>query len=190
MTKELRNNLLFLGLFLAISVPGAVMLFIKKLDPEAKPMYLPAVAPHQAAYMHPISVAQRIDRIVPAGIAGWTDGLRQSYFPGAERLHRNGPPIMSEGHYLELLAVTEDHIGFVLWADTVAPAGQDVTLLGKEQVPAELVESMKDAGYPVPPVAVSVLSVPRDGRTQVELSWDGKTDVFSVSPSLVVQEVR
>ena len=184
MKKETRNNLIFLGLFLAISLPGAVMLFLKKLDPEAKAMYLPSATPHEAAYMHPISVPGKVKRIVPVGAAAWTAELREQFFPGTTPPTRDVPPT-SRGQFIELLAVTDTDLGLLLWNGAADVEGGDV--LGQPEVPEALVESMKDAGYPVPPKRVSVVRVSRQGGASVELQFGGRVDTIDLPPSLVTQ---
>ncbi|MEL7239601.1 MAG: hypothetical protein AAGK78_12140, partial [Planctomycetota bacterium] len=116
MTKEVRNNVIFFALFMAISLPGAVMLFKKKLDPEAAPMYLPKPTPNEAAYMHPIEVPTRVARVMPAGVEAWTDGLTATYFAQLQP-NLDALPPMSERRVVEVLAASENEVGLLIWAD-------------------------------------------------------------------------
>lgn len=191
MTKEVRNNLIFFALFMVISVPGAVMLFKKKLDPEAAPMYLPKPTPNQAAYMHPIEVPTRVARVMPVGVAEWTAGLAGEHFP-ALQLRETGLPVMSRDRHVEVLASGVDEIGLLVWDDASAvtvDAGS-AEVVEQLDVPGYLVESIKNVGYPVPPARVTVVRLelspvqadPESSRT-LALSWDGDADLLVWSPS-------
>jgi len=50
LSKEAKANLIFLVIIVLMMAPGGVQLFIKKLDPNERPMYLPHAVPHQAHY--------------------------------------------------------------------------------------------------------------------------------------------
>src|SRR5688500_9795408 len=75
MTRENRANLLFLSLFLGISLPGAVILFKKKLDPAAPAMSLPDPVKRRLPYMFPRPVSTEVTRYVPKLSGEWVSKI-------------------------------------------------------------------------------------------------------------------
>src|SRR5688572_33317835 len=73
MTRETRSNLIFLGIFLAISLPGAVILVKKKMRPGAAPAPLSRPDPvrRQLPYMAPQVTSDKVVRYVPPMTRQW-----------------------------------------------------------------------------------------------------------------------
>ncbi len=71
MKPETRANLLFLILFLAISVPGAVILVKKKMQAGAAPMSMPDAVLRRLPYMSPLQTPAEVKRFVPARTGEW-----------------------------------------------------------------------------------------------------------------------
>jgi hypothetical protein len=73
MTRETRLNVVFLVLFLAASVPGGVMLFLKKLDPAEAPMYLPKPVRKTLAAVDPTPAPPQVERVIGPVTVRWLD---------------------------------------------------------------------------------------------------------------------
>src|SRR5689334_12049865 len=69
--RELRANLLFLFGFLALSLPGMILLAKKKMDPAAPPMYFPDPVKRRLPYITPLSVPDEVKRYVPERTGQW-----------------------------------------------------------------------------------------------------------------------
>ena len=63
MTRETRNNLVFLVVVVAMLAPGAVILFKKKMQPTLKPMHLPHAVQRQVAYLSPLETPPGKQRV-------------------------------------------------------------------------------------------------------------------------------
>src|SRR5438270_478817 len=96
MKHETRVNLIFLSLFLAISLPGAVILFKRKLDPAAAPMYLPDPIRQRLPYMAPQWMPDEVTRVIPPLTGQWVDELNRDNGGGAEVLLRDRLPVLSD----------------------------------------------------------------------------------------------
>ena len=183
MKKETRNNVIFLGLFLLISVPGAVRLFIKKLDPEAKPMYLPDPTPHVAAYNYPIGVATRVERVVPAEVADFTARVA-ALVPGERPA--DGVPILTEDRLAEVLTVDAAGrpMSLLVWraAREVVVEGGEVEVLPPVTVPAEAFLALRDTGWPVPPQQATPVVVRSMPGGTVAVTIDGRQTTLTPRP--------
>src|SRR5439155_25260156 len=73
MTKESRYNLIFLAVLLALMLPGAVILFRKKLEPTLRPMSEPDPVPRTIAYVSNGTVPPGMRRVEPPHLAEWVD---------------------------------------------------------------------------------------------------------------------
>jgi hypothetical protein len=109
-TRETRLNLWFLAIFLTISLPGAVILFIKKLDPLASRMDQPDAVLTQLPYMSPDPEPSGVRRMVPPKTRQWLvdltrqktgDSLASSVGPGPE-----WEPVISGDHVLQVLSAS------------------------------------------------------------------------------------
>ncbi|HYO08935.1 MAG TPA: hypothetical protein VER17_08175 [Tepidisphaeraceae bacterium] len=122
MTKESRHNLIFITVLLALTLPGGVMLFRKKLAQEAvRSNSLPDPVPRTVAYMSPAETPPGMRRVVPQRVAAWTDGLvRQFAGESAVRAPAvDGLPLMSRQRAFQVLALNRDreeiHVLVLLW---------------------------------------------------------------------------
>ena len=73
MRRETRVNLIFLAVFLAISLPGAVILVRKKLQPGAPRMDQPDVIVTRLPYMTPLPQPPGVKWIVPDQMRAWLE---------------------------------------------------------------------------------------------------------------------
>ena len=71
MKKDSKYNLIFLVILLAVMVPGAVMLFRKKLEPTARPMYLPDPVRQTLVYISPYETPPGMTRSSPPHTRDW-----------------------------------------------------------------------------------------------------------------------
>lgn len=123
MKRETRVNLIFLVVFLALSLPGAVILFRKKLDPSASRMDQPDAVLSRVAFMAPPPVPPGVRWMVPPQTRAWLEELTQKRAgtPLASTVV-GGPewePIISEDHRLQVMSVSTvkdaTTAGLLLW---------------------------------------------------------------------------
>src|SRR4051812_6702875 len=109
MRRETRANLLFLLIFLGISLPGAVILFKKKLDPTATPLGMPDFVRKRLPYMVPLPTPDdQVLRVVPPLTGEWVAGLARDRAGGAAVLTRGPLPVTSRDRIVQLVAMTEE----------------------------------------------------------------------------------
>ena len=189
-------NVIFLVAFLAISLPGAVILFRKKLDPHARRMDQPDVITTRLPYMTPRPAPPDVKWIVPDQTRAWLEQLTQSHTGNSRMLSAtSGPqwtPVISEDHLVQVMSARESgdslHIGLLIWSDANEPGAADfsVTVDGlpanvsqsvKEAVPPPVRSELVSLGFIKPPKTVcwiDVLSPPiRDARAQLDLDYKG-----------------
>src|SRR6184192_356162 len=124
MKRETRANLIFLSVFLAISLPGAVILFKKKLDPRAPPMFMPDYVKRRLPYMAPQRTpADQVVRFVPDLTGQWVDQLNQTYGSrGAQVLMNRRQAITSDDHLIQLVSVIRVNsittVHLIAWDDS------------------------------------------------------------------------
>ncbi|HYE18926.1 MAG TPA: hypothetical protein VEA69_10810 [Tepidisphaeraceae bacterium] len=174
MTRETRNNLIFLSIFLAISIPGAVILFKKKLDPNAGRMSMPDPVNKRIAFMAPLSrPGENPPRIVPDQTGAWLDELtlRRAGSPMLLVTHR---PVISEDRRVQLADVKKGADGttlsLIVWAvESDAAADRysielaptrviSVARAEPEEIPANVRKELVSHGYQKPPLRVVWLS--------------------------------
>ncbi len=124
--RDTRMNLLFLAGFLAISLPGAVILFRKKLDPNSARMDQPDAVVGKLPYMAPPLARPGVRWVVPPLTQDWLTMLNQEHGGGMSLLSsRPGiwSPVMSDDHLMQIADLSKDstgaHASIVLW-DTAA----------------------------------------------------------------------
>jgi hypothetical protein len=121
--RETRLNLIFLVVFLAISLPGAVILFIKKLDPAAPRMDEPDAVLRQVPFMTPPPAPSGARWMVPTQTRAWLDTLtRQKTGKAMASAVVGGPewePIISADHRMQVMSITPASnaavAGLLLW---------------------------------------------------------------------------
>lgn len=150
MKRDTRINLLFLALFLAISLPGAVILFKKKLDPNAARMDQPDAIVRQLPYMAPMPVPPGVKLIVPPRTRQWLGDLSNRLDHGANLLSAsNDPqrwqPVISDDHVFQVVSVSDSGAGTMLsllvWDASLESEAADyrfTAVLQGESVPARI----------------------------------------------------
>jgi hypothetical protein len=81
MKREVRNNLIFLGVLLVLMAPGAVILFNKKSTPGERPIGSPDPVRQTTAYMDPYP-PETTERLAPVKTLQWIGGVATEGFPG------------------------------------------------------------------------------------------------------------
>jgi hypothetical protein len=213
-TREAKSNLIFLGGFLLLCLPGVVLLFIKKLDPQARSMAQASYVRRTEAYNNPLPASSRNVRVIPPRTVAWVHELAIKHVGHPPLRHAaaggRSEPVMSRDRRFELLDLKETAEGRMLvllaWesafgsrlvtdltADT--PLGR---LVGVEiepvPLPADVTAELKDAGFVLPPAKVGVVRLrftgggPETG-VRIALAWDsrdsGGEDVLELSGRLL-----
>lgn len=126
MRRDTKLNLLFLGLFLAISLPGAVILFRKKLNPQSRPIFMSDEVDRRVPYMFSAQTPPGYRRVIPPRTQAWlTDIVRQKtgqpQVASQVDARGNPQPILSEDHQLQLVAsdAKSDTIALIWWNPAV-----------------------------------------------------------------------
>jgi hypothetical protein len=161
MRKETRANLIFLAVFLGISLPGAVILFIKKSDPLAGRMSLPDSVRRRVPYMTPLHTPDVVTRYVPALTGRWVSKVSREQGGVDEFFVRKWRPVVSDDHVVQFIGVrrgaAEATLFFIAWD---APFDADV---GGYSVTARL----GDRAVAARVTAARSLELPRDARKEL-----------------------
>lgn len=174
MKRETRLNLWFLGIFLVVSLPGAVILFIKKLDPGASRMDQPDAVLTQLPYMSPPPAPPGTRWMVPPKTRQWLSDLTRQKTGGAmASAVAEGPewePVISADHLLQLMShrrvgpKTEAY-SLLLWGERI-PAKAS-------QLAVRLSMSGQTPTAPGTVASAEALPIPADVRKElVQLGFD------------------
>jgi hypothetical protein len=150
--RETRINLLFLTLFLAISLPGAVILFKKKLAPGAARMDQPDAIVRQLPYMAPIPVPPGVKWIVPPRTRQWLENLNRRFGNGDLLSASDDPqrwqPVISDDHVVQEVSVGQSSTGvtisLLIWDPSLESDSADYSFTAKvdgQSVPARIQSS-------------------------------------------------
>lgn len=198
-TKETRANLWFLTIFLALTLPGGVILFKKKLDPSSHLMYMPDSPRHRLPYNSP-EEAGDLKRYVPEKTGEWVTELagRHGY---TSVLSRDRLPVMLGGRRWQLIGTRAEEGGtradLLLWGGeppnlavewsvtegagaTPGRAEAAEPLVIPEAVRKELVKG----GFPKPPKEASWVRVVFPGLTPSSSSRaDARIEMRETTPT-------
>lgn len=182
--RETRANVWFLVLFLGVSLPGAVMLFKKKLDPAAPAMYLPDPVKRRLPYITPLTVPDEVKRFVPELTGQWVAKLTADRAGEADVLMHDRAPLISEDRSIQLLAIKENPttatLTILAWSPdykaqparyraTVECGGRQlpatVTAAESIDVPPPVRRELIYAGHAKPPDKVACLTLKLDAPT-------------------------
>lgn len=110
MNRDTRINIWFLAIFLAVCLPGAVILFRKKLNPNARPIFMSDEMEHRLPYMVPGPTPPGRVRVVPPGTWAFLQKLvsqKTGEKQVASEAAANGEPtpILSEDRQFQVVAV-------------------------------------------------------------------------------------
>ena len=161
MTRETRFNLIFLAIFLAVSLPGAVMLVKKKMRPGATPAPLSRPDPvrRELPYMAPQVTSDRVARYVPPLTRQWLIDIDRSRGGSGEILLRDRQPVVSDDRSLQVFNVAKSTITLILWEPIQDPVVEvDSQSVEKQlhwaEVPPAVRAELQDGGFVDPPKAI------------------------------------
>jgi len=166
MKRETRANLIFISVFLCLTIPGAVILFKKKLDPAAPPMFMPDFVRRRLPYMASQLSPEQVTRYVPDLTGRWVSKLTKQRAGASTVLMEGREPLVSENHLVQLTAMQRHGatatLHFILWDPactsdsgryTITPAAQ-VTSATSIPMPAAVKKELMNAGVIEPPNAI------------------------------------
>ena len=142
MTRETRLNLIFLGVILAVMLPGAVMLFRKKMDPTAPPMFMPDYVRRRLPYMAPQQAPQGVVRVIPDVTGAWVTRLNRERGGGEQVLLEDRHPVVSDDHTVQVTGVKNTEAGTTLDLLVWAPATQVTVTCGEQAARIAKVENL------------------------------------------------
>lgn len=185
MSRETRANLIFLAVFVALCLPGAIKIFQKKMQPGAKPIDMRDPVRRSLPYMDPQPTPDTFPRVEPAETRIWVNGLASEIAGADLRRIRGMLPHISDNRRFELLYMVqhEGHCraGLLVWdsplaaaTDTQAAAlvegslrqARIVRTLSRD-LPPIVRKELQDAGFIDPPRRVSLLAIEVDGSDVV-----------------------
>jgi hypothetical protein len=173
MERQTRANLIFLAILIALSVPPAIILFRKKLDPAARPMYLPDPVHTTLPYMTPGDTPPGVARIVGPLTGRWRRALAGDQSPATGPA--NAQPVVSADRLLELLSAVREsdslRIRLVLWDERFGedparyrldlinnpPATGAILLIRTVALPDDVRRELQNGGFVRPPRHVRLL---------------------------------
>ena len=125
MRRETRANLWFLILFLAISLPGAVILFRKKLDPTSPRLDQPDRVTRRLPYMAPPPAPPDVKWVVPDLTRQWLAEVVRPRGAALVSAAEPGPkwePVISADHLLQVMIAANAgaawRVELLLWQGT------------------------------------------------------------------------
>jgi len=142
MTRETRLNLIFLGVILAVMLPGAVMLFRKKMDPTAPPMFMPDYVRRRLPYMAPQQAPEGVVRVIPDVTGAWVTRLNRERSGNDQVLLDDRHPVVSDDHTVQMTGVKNDESGTTLDLLVWAPATQITVTCGDRTATIAKVENL------------------------------------------------
>src|SRR5438067_8975063 len=120
MTRETRANLIFLAIFLAISLPGAVMLVKKKTEPGAPPMAMPDYVRQRLPYMAPQRTGDSVIRVVPELTGQWVEATNREQGGGPAVLMNGHVPLISDDRAVQVVSLSKAHVFLLIWDENSA----------------------------------------------------------------------
>ena len=152
MKRETRINLLLLAVFLAISLPGAVILFQKKLEPGAARMDQPDAVVRQLPYMAPMPVPPGVKWIIPPRTRQWLEGLNRRFGTGgllsANDDAQRWQPVISDDHLVQVVSVSPSGprliLSLLIWDPALENEATDYSFTANvagQSVPARIQSS-------------------------------------------------
>ena len=175
MRRETRVNLVFLIGFVILALPGAVILFRKKLDPTAHRLDQPDPILNRLPYMSPLPAPPDIKWIVPDKTQAWVESLTAP----VPTLSAGPPgpqwePVISADHLLQLLAIHPEppgeHLTLLLWSELPEPRASQFTIAVDQtassvidakltSIPNDVRRELVVGGFVHPPKDVVLLDV-------------------------------
>lgn len=128
MTKETKANLIFLAIILALLLPGGIILFRKRMNPDARRADLPDPVPTTVTFMDPQPTPPGMRRVAPPKTMQWFAKIVQDHVGSSAITSLNdadGLPLMSDGKSFQLAAIREEPSATRVWAVSWEPNDAD-----------------------------------------------------------------
>ncbi|MEM1010591.1 MAG: hypothetical protein AAGI46_00050 [Planctomycetota bacterium] len=193
MTRDTRNNLIFLGVLLVLTLPPMFLLVGKAWRGEGGLNATPPAAKIKTAYLNPVGVGSGVIRIVPPATDAFVDDLaRDLTGEPAFRLASAGgrpSPLIGEDFRLELLGELDDETLLVIWLhrdgadlDSVTSPAGGMRVVTHVDVPSEVRKELQEgpasaiisgySGYAAPPRRVAVVALKGTVPERLTVSWN------------------
>lgn len=175
MRREVRLNLIVVVSVLALSLPGAVILVRKKLQPGSHSQFMPDPVPTRVAWNDPFDAPPRLRRAVPSLAEQWMDELASQH--GGGGYARRGPerlPVMSPSRRAQLLTRDADAAVVMWWPTGSAEQANERAprrwrVIGDPVAPAGDAWGLPEAsGRVVESIDLGEATVPEPVRRQLE----------------------
>lgn len=190
MKRETRANLVFIAVFLCLTIPGAVILFRKKMDPAAPPMFMPDFVRRRLPYMASQLSPEMVTRYVPDLTGRWVSELSKQRAGTSQILMAGREPLMSEDHLIQLVAMQQNGadnttLHFIVWDPactsdpnryTITPSAH-ITSAISIPMPLPVKKELMNAGVIEPPNAITWLTADVAGvPKRVDISYQPEND--------------
>jgi hypothetical protein len=180
--RETRANFYFLVLFLVISLPGAVLLFRKKLDPSSPRLDQPDPVVQALPFMVPPPTPPGVRWMVPPKTQGWLTEANRARTGAAEMLSSvvAGPdwePVISQDHHLQVTSVVPGppgaEVDLILWNLPKPPEAGNLAVKYHEAGSSaeSITELINVEPVPVPPDVRKELVGYGFTRPPTEVTW-------------------
>ncbi len=192
MKRDARANLIFLGVLLALVLPGGIILFKRKVDPAAPPLFMPDFVRRRLPYMaSQMSPETAVTRYVPELTGQWVETINRERGGGAEVLLDGRRAIISDDRLIQVISIKQGAaggtaVGLLVWdiahdgdpshyGITASVGGKEFagTLAKSERVamPLPVKKELMYSGVIEPPATVTWLCVEFEGAIQRAAPW-------------------
>jgi hypothetical protein len=204
MKRETRTNLWFIVILAILTLPGAVILTMKKLSrTEGRPTYPPAVR-REFVFMDPTPGQGHLFRVTPPQLGEFVSDIGKKLLPFDDSIdslvdNPNFAARMSQRREFQLVAVSKDQslrkAGLLTWSKHVLPLVDQIRVVGTtakgevegkifhykgEIIPIDVVSEMKSYGVILPPTQVVRLLVDfgtDEPITSIRLTYTGERTI-------------
>lgn len=217
MTREARANLIFLAIFLVVSIPGAIILVRKKMDPLSRPMWIPDGRLTRLVYIDPTDAPPTMPRMAPAITSAWVADEARARFgitivPMLLMEDGSTTPVISDSRYFQLLGTKRIGSSFTIhllvWNLPRGSGTPDVSItrllnptdqssrmpvpftIQPAQIPADVKRDLQDSGFPKPPQHVLWMEATLTDAptaTELKLLFNGTMDQQPFSDTLTIR---
>jgi hypothetical protein len=164
MTKETRYNLIFLVIVIVVLLPGAIFLFRKKMDPNARRADLPDAVPRTVAFMDPQPLPPGMRRVAPPKTVQWLHELareRAGADASSNLVDSDGLPLMSDDKTFQVVAIKQDRETTHIWLACWDPVDEEFFRS------AEWSLALHDRALPAKSGAVESIPIPNPVRDEL-----------------------